>query len=125
MQRLWSLSYGAIQLSDNNLIKNMRLQIDTEAKTIKLTADTKFDKLIEVLDKFFPNKEWLSYTLETNTIINNWSNPIVITPTATWPYLYGRYPVTINASNGWSTSNTQPIAIDQKNSIYNLELKNE
>ena len=56
----------------------MKLQIDTTVKTIKIEENIKFSKLIETLKKLFPNNEWKDFTLETNTTINHWSNPIVI-----------------------------------------------
>ncbi|HUX57093.1 MAG TPA: hypothetical protein VMV77_08970 [Bacteroidales bacterium] len=56
----------------------MRLQIDTKAKIIRVDENVKFDELIKVLDKLLP-KEWKSYTLETNAIIQ-WYKPIPYYP---------------------------------------------
>lgn len=56
----------------------MKLQLDTENKTIKIEGDVEFNELLKVLKKLFPNGEWKEYTLKTSTVINNWSNPIVI-----------------------------------------------
>lgn len=56
----------------------MKLQIDTSAKTIKLEESAKIPELLSVIKKLLPN-DWKDYTLETMTVINNWTNPIV------WP----------------------------------------
>jgi len=56
----------------------MKIQLDTEKKTIKLESSVEMSKLIETLNKLFPNKEWKKFTLETNTTIQNWNSPIVI-----------------------------------------------
>jgi len=50
---------------------------------------------VKILEGILPEGKWKEFTLETNTIINNWSTPIiireypVITPTLpypTWPW---------------------------------------
>lgn len=56
----------------------MKIQLDTVSKTIKLESSEKMSKIIETLKKLFPNGEWKEFTLETNTVINNWNSPIVI-----------------------------------------------
>lgn len=58
--------------------ENMKIQLDTENKTIKLESSVEMSKLIDTLNKLFPNKEWKKFTLETNTTIAHWSSPIVI-----------------------------------------------
>lgn len=65
----------------------MKIQIDTTAKTIKMESAAKFSELFEVLEKLLPNDQWKEYTLEANTIIYNWNNPIYI-PWRPWGY-YG------------------------------------
>ena len=55
----------------------MKLQIDTELKTIKIEEKVNIGEFIEKLDLLFPEFGWKEYTLEV-TIINNFSNPIVI-----------------------------------------------
>lgn len=61
----------------------MKIQLDTEAKTIKLDSTVQFDELITFLEKLLPKGEWKKFKLETNTVIYNWSDPIKIT---TFPY---------------------------------------
>lgn len=56
----------------------MKLQLDTVNKTIKIEADIVLNELTETLEKLLPKGEWKKFTLQTNTIINNWNSPIVI-----------------------------------------------
>lgn len=58
----------------------MKLQLDTTAKVIRLEVSANLKELFNLLNKILPNKEWEEYKLETNTIIQNWTSPIVITP---------------------------------------------
>lgn len=55
----------------------MKIQIDTKAKTLKIENDITMSELVEFLDKILPG-EWKSYKLETNTVIHQWSQPIVL-----------------------------------------------
>lgn len=63
----------------------MKIQLDTENKTIKLEKDVVLSKLIETLDKLLPNGEWKEFTLETNTVIHHWSNPVVLPSVIPYP----------------------------------------
>lgn len=56
----------------------MKLQLDTVDKTIKIEADIVLSELTETLEKLLPKGEWKKFTLQTNTIINNWNSPVVI-----------------------------------------------
>ncbi len=56
----------------------MKLQIDTDSKTIKIEQDIKLSVLIKNLKGMFPGGEWKNFTLETNTVIQHWNNPIII-----------------------------------------------
>ena len=56
----------------------MKIQLDTENKTIKLGKDVVLSKLIETLEKLLPNGEWKEFTLETHTVIRQWSHPVVL-----------------------------------------------
>ena len=49
----------------------MKLQIDTENKTIRVDQNVLFSDLLKVLNKLLP-KEWKNYTLESNTVIYSW-----------------------------------------------------
>jgi hypothetical protein len=63
----------------------MKIQLDTENKTMKLEKDVVLSKLIETLEKLLPNGEWKEFTLETNTVIHQWSNPVVLPSVIPYP----------------------------------------
>jgi len=56
----------------------MKIQLDTVNKTIKIEDDVELKELIKVLEKLLPKGLWKEYTLEANTVIQNWSQPIII-----------------------------------------------
>lgn len=60
----------------------MKLQLDTQNKIIKVDEDVNLGDLVKHLDKLLPKDSpfghWKEYQIQTNTIINNYSNPIVI-----------------------------------------------
>ena len=56
----------------------MKIQLDTENKTIKIEETVLLSELTEALEKLLPKGEWKKFTLETNTVIQNWQAPIVI-----------------------------------------------
>jgi len=60
----------------------MKLQIDTENKTIKVDENVLLEDLVKVLNKLLP-KEWKNYTLETNSTWY-WYNPIPYYPSQPW-----------------------------------------
>ena len=86
----------------------MKIQIDDTEKTIKIEGNVNLGEFIDKITKLLP--EWKEYTLETNTIINNWSSPIIIRDyinTNPWrpiginePYRYYLTSQTGVASNG-------------------------
>lgn len=55
----------------------MKLQLDTDKKTIKIDESVKLTKLMQVVKKLLPNGEWQDFTLVTNTTIQQWTNPII------------------------------------------------
>ena len=65
----------------------MKIQLDTTAKTVKVEGSVKLSELIETLDKILPGI-WKEFTLEANTTIINWSNPIYVTQPKYEPYWY-------------------------------------
>ncbi len=56
----------------------MKIQIDTDHKTIKIENDVSIEKLLNTLKKLFPNNEWKEFTLQTNTVIERFHSPIVV-----------------------------------------------
>lgn len=91
----------------------MKLQIDTSAKTIKLEQSAKIPELLSVIKKLLPN-EWKEYTLETMTVINNWTNPII-------------YPIYTPPIPVWSTEPSiifEQTTSDTASCIFNIETMN-
>lgn len=80
----------------------MRIQIDTELKTIRLEQSAKITELLDVVKKLLPENEWKKYTLETNVVINNWSNPIYIDRYI--PYTYPGWTITSGSATICTTS---------------------
>ena len=101
--------------------KYMKIQFDFEQKTIKLEGDVNFGKLIKQLDKMkVPYKE---FTLETNSVINNWTYPIIY-PQPYWnnpdwwcnSYYNGTFAIDCQSH---TTTNAK---IANTTSIYNVEV---
>ena len=56
----------------------MKVQIDTVNKVIKVEASVNLSEFFEFLNVSFPKDAWKEYSLETVTVITNWTTPIVI-----------------------------------------------
>ena len=89
----------------------MKLQIDTENKTIKVDQNVLFSDLLKVLNKLLP-KEWKNYTLETNSTWYYY-NPIPYYPSQPWRIGDVTYTSGGEMPNGTVTS-----------SVYNIEVLN-
>lgn len=94
----------------------MKIQLDTKAKTIKIEEDVKLKDFIAILDKLLPKKEWLKFTLETHTVINNWSNPIIIRDDSWY-----RRPWWSGSSNDYEVSNNTN-GLKMQAGVYNVEV---
>lgn len=96
----------------------MKLQLDTTNKTIKLEDKIKFSDLIETLEKILP-EQWKDFTLETNVVINNWTNPYIIEKQVP---VYPNYPWYNGATNITSSfdENTKFYTLNQ--GTYNIEV---
>ena len=90
----------------------MRLQIDTEAKTIRVEESIVIKDLMNGLRKLFPNGEWKEYKLETNCTIY-WSNPIVIEPYRPYTWPWTSYPP--------YQYDTNPCIFTSSDGIYNIQ----
>lgn len=90
----------------------MNIQIDTTNKIFKLQESVNLKELFEILEKLFPNKEWLEYRLETNTIITNWETPLIIDR---WGESYPWW-----NSPTYSSNRTKYIGFDTGDGVYNL-----
>lgn len=56
----------------------MKIQLDTENKTIKVENDVKLKDLVDTLEKLLPKGEWKEFELQTNVTTTGWSAPIVV-----------------------------------------------
>ena len=88
----------------------MKLQLDTDKKTIKIDESVKLTKLMQVVKKLLPNGEWQDFTLITNTVIEHWSSPIIYkeyypTPNYYWWQQPWYNPTYINVGTGTNTVN--------------------
>lgn len=89
----------------------MKLQIDTENKTIKLDHSVNLEEFFDKVDALFPEDEWRDYTLETDVAFP-WTNPIVIRDLQ--PPVYPHpYP--------WWINDPTYITCDNTSSVYNVE----
>jgi len=99
----------------------MKLQIDTTNKSIKIENDIKLSDLISNLKKMFPNNEWKKFTLVTNTIIEQWTSPIIIReyPRPYYPY---EWPWYHTMSGGQYAVNNKQETFELKSGVYNVDL---
>jgi hypothetical protein len=91
----------------------MKIQLDTSNKTIKLDSSVELKELIDTLERLLPKGLWKEYKLETNTVIEKWSNPIFI-ERKTVPY----YPPGIWYCN--DTVNKNEITCDVNDKTFSL-----
>lgn len=67
----------------------MKIQIDTISKIISVEENVNLGDLVKhlegLLPKTHPLGHWKLFTLQTNTTIFNWSNPIYIPSYPTYP----------------------------------------
>lgn len=106
----------------------MKIQLDTTSKTIKLEENVKIYSFMNFLKKLLPNNEWKEFTLETNTTISYWSNPVIIkeyprpytSPWITW---------TSNNVNNFRANYSVKSQFDQgyqlKAGTYNIEVSDK
>ena len=106
----------------------MKIQIDTDNKTITINEDVLFKTLMAELDKLFPNKSWEHFKLLTTPIVN-WSNPIIIEPVYPPLYptspIYPTYPMFPWVIEGVCTDDeiTTNGTINYNSGTYNVETK--
>ena len=101
----------------------MKIQLNTELKTVKIEGNVKLSDLVKHLESLLPKDcklgYWKDYELECNTVITYWSNPIVIKEyTNPWwvnPYNIPYY-TTGTDTTGYTITNAS------NNSVYNIEL---
>lgn len=91
----------------------MRLQIDTNLKTIKVEGTVSLLELTETLERLLPNGVWKTFSLECGVTIV-WTNPVQI-----YPY-YPYYPwwITTTITNMGAEQVTYTLAPG----TYNIEI---
>jgi hypothetical protein len=101
----------------------MKFQIDDVEKIIRIEEKVNLDELYKKLNFLFPNETWKEYMLETNTIITEWKDSIIITEP--YPIYPQPLPYPINPWPWW-----QPVITcydnllstnSSKTTIYNIE----
>ncbi len=60
----------------------MKLQLDTTAKTIKISEKVNLSEFMEMIKQILPGETWKEYSIEVTTIFE-WSNPWIIQPYTT------------------------------------------
>jgi hypothetical protein len=96
----------------------MKIQLDTTNKTIKIEESVNLNELFELLNKILPNDTWKEFKLETNTIINWNSTPIIIKKEI-WP----TYPWWQQPQVMYNNKLTNPYSVQDKleQGNYNIE----
>jgi hypothetical protein len=103
----------------------MKLQLDTDKRTIKVEEDVVLQKLIMGLEKLFPDDEWKTYTLLTGstitwttypTYIYKWDQP-------SWdPWYVTSGTNTVNFDDKVLTVTDNAI-LDDTSHIYNISIE--
>ena len=112
----------------------MKLQIDTNAKVIRIEELVNIAEFFTMVKKLFPNDLWKEFKLETN-VINNWNSPIIIKEYPVYPqnpfYPYNPLqppyqPTWITCKTGIHTENgygSQKTTYDLNPGVFNLDLQ--
>lgn len=99
----------------------MKLQLDTQAKTVKVEQSVSLSELVEVLERLLPNGQWKEYQLETNVTIE-WNSPTIIYRDR-WPYYNPLTPYWYAGSGGTTTGSLSTCLTANKNPYqFNLEI---
>lgn len=99
----------------------MKLQLDTDQKTIKIEESVNIGEFIKTLNQLLPNDIWKEFTLEVSPII---INPIPYIPVPQYPLqpYYHELPwITCNANgNGRIYPNDNNFSLNK--GIFNIEM---
>ena len=86
----------------------MKIQLDFDMKIIKVENKVNLFDFVTKIKNILP--DWKIWHLECNTVINNWTNPIVIDR---WhPYTYPYNPVTWEATCGDNQETTGVLNLE-------------
>lgn len=95
----------------------MKIQIDTNLKTIKLEDSVNIGEFYEMMEKLFPDGQWKEFRLEANTVIDGWMNPIIINkniPVLPYPWI-PNIPSPYLVTCDYQSTN-------QQNGVYNVAI---
>lgn len=98
----------------------MKLQLDTENKTITIEEDVNLHEFYEQINNILPGGLWREFTLKVEKI-REWNNPITVTPQTPQTPLTP-YPPTY-PQIWYGTSNTDIIGgnnLTLTNGVYNI-----
>ena len=62
----------------------MKIQLDLDNKKIRVEEETNLNEFFKAIKKLLPNDEWKQFTFDP-TVINNWTNPIIIKEYPNYP----------------------------------------
>jgi hypothetical protein len=101
----------------------MKLQIDTQSKTITIEEAISFGELYDMLSAMFPKMGWRDYLLCPVEKIEIWKDPIVVPwNPAPWIVPYTPPVIPYQPSTPWSFP---IITCGTSQATFNLELKSE
>lgn len=101
----------------------MKIQLDTTNKVIKLENSINLGELVKNLEKILPKAEWKQFTLETNTVINNWNSPVIIREYPQYPHRWDWPWVSSTTENYMSGSSLH--SKDLSSNALKLSLKSD
>lgn len=102
----------------------MKIQLDTDNKTIKIEDSVNLGDFINYIKKILPHGEWKDFKLEVNTIIS-WVNPIVIEPYKPYsPYYPWPWYCSTGGYNDKSNVNYQSLTSDGHDGVACGDINN-
>lgn len=97
----------------------MKIQLDTNNKTILIEEDVNLHELYETLNSILPDGKWREFTLKM-TKIREWKDPIIINPNPYSPQPNTPSPYPPNYPQIWYTNTSSNSNTDLNNGIYNI-----
>lgn len=97
----------------------MKIQLDLDNKRIKVEQEVNMGDFFNTIKKLLPDNLWKEFTFDP-TVINNWSNPIIIKEYPTWPITSPSIPWHPNSPYPWityGTTSTPASAGDYSNQV--------
>ncbi|MDC7250725.1 MAG: hypothetical protein PQJ49_12480 [Sphaerochaetaceae bacterium] len=83
----------------------MKIQLDYDRKVISLQNNVNLKEFVEKIESIIP--DWREWTLETTTIHQNWTNPIIIDTPVNPPIPWWQQPTVMYDTNQISVDENQ------------------